>query len=102
MFEKDEFEKLDNQYFKIFQKTAFHIILMSKNTNHFWDIESKSLFYGQRAIVVHHKHKKEDNFHVQLRFHPRTIDEAQNLIIEHDLWHLNGRKQQNRTRKNAG
>lgn len=92
MFTKAEMKQIDRQYFVVQKETLFHICLKSKNTEHIWDIESRSVFWGKRSLVVHHKHKETDPFHVQPGFHPRTVMEAQELIKNHDTWYLNGRK----------
>ena len=91
MFTKAELNHLDCDYFFVMLRSACRIQLKSKNTGHIWDLESNTVFYGKRSIIVHHKHKDTDCFHVQRGIHPKTIAEAQNMIKSHDEWHLNGR-----------
>ncbi len=40
-------------------------------------------------VLVYHKHKEQDPFHEQVGFHPKTIEEAEKLIKEHDIWQIN-------------
>lgn len=89
MFSKEELKLVDKEYFHILNKTAFHVLVKSKNTLHIWDIESQSITPGKRSLVIHHKHKDEQPFHTQLNFHPKTLEEAQDLIKKHDEWQMN-------------
>lgn len=92
MFAKREMREIDRKYFKPILETAYHVQLKSKNTGHIWDIECRPTYGNYRSLVVYHKHKGTDPFHEQLGMHPKTISEAQELIKNHDKWHLNGRK----------
>ncbi len=89
MFSKEELESIDREYFQVINGTSFHIIIKSKNTSHIWDIESQCIIPGKRSLVIHHKHKEEQPFHIQLNFHPKTVEEAQDLIKHHDTWQMN-------------
>ena len=97
MFTRQEFKKLDGKYFDVLLRSAYYINLKSRNTGHTWSIYSKQLTVDRRELEISHKHKDNDEYHVQLRFHPRNIDEAQRMIKDHDRWHLNGRKPRNNT-----
>ncbi|MCR5604636.1 MAG: hypothetical protein K6G27_13180 [Lachnospiraceae bacterium] len=92
MFTKQEFKKLDRKYFDVVLKTTYYIDLKSRNTGHTWSIYCKQLTMDRRELVVRHKHRDKDEYHIQPRFHPRNIDEAQKMIKDHDRWHLNGRR----------
>lgn len=94
MYSSKDFLLVDHNYFEIILLTNNHIQLKSKNTGHYWDIECQNPFYNVCSLVVHHKHKINQEFHIQKQAHPRTILDAQRLIKEHDMWHLNGRKSQ--------
>ena len=43
---------------------------------------------NRRSLIVFHRHDSSGYFHVQSHYHPRTIEQAQNLIKEHDNFHL--------------
>ncbi len=90
MFEKKDFINVDRKYFKVINETAYHLTLKSKNTGHTWDIECRENPTG-RSLIVNHKHKDSDPFHEQPWFHPRSIEEAQELIKSHDAWQIEGR-----------
>lgn len=90
MFEKKDFINVDRKYFKVINETAYHLTLKSKNTGHTWDIECRENPTG-RSLIVNHKHKDSDPFHEQPWFHPRSIEEAQEMIKSHDAWQIEGR-----------
>ena len=92
MFTKEDFSDIDTVYFSVKSFTGYHIILKSKNTGHIWDIYYRP-FPGGHSLVIHHKHKEKDPFHQQPYFHPRTLEEAQDMIKKHDTWQLKGRKE---------
>ncbi len=92
MFTFADFNRVNRKYFKIQALTAFHIILKSRNTGHYWDLSSQEFMPGQSSIIIGHKHREDDRFHIQRKFHAQTVDEAQELIKKHDLWHLKVRK----------
>ncbi len=92
MFTKQELKKIDRKYFEILRKSAFYVDLKSKNTGHSWSIYSRQLDTKTRSLIIRHKHHDKDEYHEQLRYHPRTIEQAQSMIKAHDKWHLNGRK----------
>ena len=87
MFDRKDFNCIDREYFQVINETCYHITLKSKNTGHTWDITSTKNPYG-KSIVISHKHNDEDPFHVQPRVHPRSIQEAQDMIKAHDMWQL--------------
>lgn len=92
MFNRQDIQGIDKSYFTVISVTAYYIELKSKNTKHIWIIYSRMLFWGKRSLIVYHKHRESDPPHIQLKFHPRNICEAQILIKNHDEWQLNGRK----------
>ena len=100
MFTKDDFRKLDKTYFEVIRKTAYYLDLKSKNTGHSWSIYYYELDMSHYSLVVRHKHHDKDDYHMQLRCHPRTVKEAQDLIKQHDTWHLNGRKRRRAVKGN--
>ena len=88
MFTQEDIGQLNRVYFDIIQITGYHIVVRSRNSKHFWDIECVELFHGGRQIIIKHKHNDSDSFHVQKGCHPRNIREAQNLIKSHDGYFL--------------
>lgn len=91
MFKRDDFNELDKEYFDFLLKSAYYINLKSKNTGHIWSIYSKQINSIYRSLEIQHKHKDRDPFHVQLRWHPKSIKEAQDKIKSRDRWQLAGR-----------
>jgi hypothetical protein len=91
MFTQKDYAQIDTEYFEVKTKTQYHIVLKSKNTGHFWDIEYRGR-PGGRSLLINHKHKESQPFHPQNRYHPRSVADAQRLIREHDVWQMNGRK----------
>lgn len=91
MFSKKETAQIDRKYFDVIHVTGYHIIVRSKNTGHYWDIESVELFFGKKIISIMHKHNREDTYHIQKRFHPRSVEEAQEMIKKHDDFHIRER-----------
>ena len=91
MFRQNELQEIDQEYFEVKEASIYNIVLHSKSTGHIWNIQSRELFPGKRSIAIRHKHKRSDPYHEQALMHPKTITEAQELIMKHDAWHLNGR-----------
>ncbi len=87
MFEKKEFEYIDREYFQVINETCYHLILKSKNTGHTWDITCKDN-PGGRSLVILHKHKDDYPFHEQPTMLPRSIEDARDMIKEHDAWQI--------------
>ncbi len=90
MFTKRDFNQIDTDYFLVLERSVYHIVLKSKRTSHTWDIYYKP-FSGGYSLVVNHKHRDKDIFHVQPHFHPRSISAAQEMIKRHDAWHIKTR-----------
>ncbi len=91
MFTKKDDEQIDRVYFEVLNSTSSHITLMSRNTGHFWDIYYQTRPGGKYGLVISHKHKRTDTFHIQPRMHPRTVLQAQEMFKSHDAWQLQGR-----------
>ena len=91
MFDKKDWEQIDKDYFDVIEVSSYHITLKSRPTGHSWDITCR-YHPGGRSLIILHRHKDSDPFHEQIRFHPSTVTQAQDLIKEHDTWVLNGKK----------
>lgn len=89
MFTTKDFKQIDKEYFGVITKTGYHIILKSKNSGHTWDIYCQESGRG-RSLVISHKHNDFEPFHVQRKYHPKSVEEAQQMIMKHDKWHLKG------------
>lgn len=100
MFEAKDFKKIDMKYFEIVSKTSYHIIIRSKNTKHYWDIAYVAVTIDRPQIAIFHKHKAEDAFHRQKNFNPRSVEDAQALIKDHDIFHLKREKEKRIKRRN--
>ena len=92
MFTKEDFRKINKKHFIVVQKTAFYLDLKSRITGHTWSIYSSQIDHVHRSLVIRHKHHDNDEYHVQHRYHPKDVLEAQKMIIAHDEWHISGRK----------
>lgn len=92
MFSKQEFKNIDKNYFNVLCLSAYYVDIKSKNTGHSWSIYSQQLDYKHRTLVIRHKHRDQDPYHEQLRYHPKNLIDAQEMIKAHDKWHLAGRK----------
>lgn len=90
MYSKKDFDQIDYNYFYVKTLNAYNICLQSKNSIHYWNIQCQEI-KNRRSLIVLHRHENSGNFHVQLYYHPRTIEQAQDLIKEHDEFHLNVR-----------
>lgn len=91
MFTRKDFAQIDKDYFFVVTKTCYHIILRSRNTGHIWDIECRDNPNNTRSFVISHKHNEGEPFHQQPCFHPKSVTEAQGMILAHDNWHIGGR-----------
>lgn len=91
MFTRNEFNEIDRKYFQVINETCYHLTLKSTTTGHTWNIMSLGNSKGKN-LIISHKHNDMDPFHVQPCFHPKSVIDAQNMIKDHDIWHLNGRK----------
>ncbi len=66
MFDTKEFVNVDREYFEVINETCYHLTLKSCNTGHTWDIECRNNPNNTRSLVISHKHKDSDPFHIQL------------------------------------
>ncbi len=85
MFKKEDLECLDRRYFEVLEESGYHITIESNSTGHIWDISWRDTPRGT-ALVISHTHTASDPFHLQPRMHPKTVKEAQEMIIDHDQW----------------
>ena len=90
MFGKNDWDQIDNEYFKVIEASMYHITLKSNTTGHIWDIYCR-YYPGGRSIIVYHKHRDSDPFHKQKGYHPQTIAQAQDLIKDHDRYVMEGK-----------
>lgn len=91
MFDQNDFAQIDKEYFRALTETGYHIILKSKNTGHTWDIYCQERTRG-RSLVISHKHSDTEPFHIQRKYHPKTVTDAQKKIMKHDKWYLRGQE----------
>ena len=91
MFTQEDFSQINKDYFIIRITTPYNIHLISKNTKHHWVIQPQT-FNNCRILTVLHRHGQSGEFHIQPRFHPHSVDQAQELIKSHDKFQLNGRR----------
>lgn len=87
MYSKRDFDQIDHNYFNVKAMNGYNICLQSKNSKHYWTIQCQE-FKNKRSLIVFHRHYSSGYFHVQSHYHPRTVEQAQDLIKEHDNFHL--------------
>lgn len=91
MFDRNDFMQIDKEYFQVLAETGYHIMLESQNTGHIWDIYCQEHYRG-RSLVISHKHSDTEPFHIQRKYHLKTVMDAQKKIMKHDNWYLKGQE----------
>lgn len=86
MFTKTDVASIEKSYFNTIFAGCFVIVLQSKNTNHFWVLQSGSEY---SSVNILHKHNKKDIYHQHGRAKNLTI--AIKDIKKHDVFQLNNR-----------
>lgn len=99
MFTQKDFAEIDADYFTILALTGLNICLCSKNTRHLWTIHLKELWPNNKSLEIYHQHNKSDKPHTQPNFHPKNVIEAQLLIKDHDLYQIEERGKNYKTRE---
>ena len=89
MYTQQELDEIDKKYFSIILMNEYDVTLMSKNTNHVWQLHNVELPDGE-ITVVFHKHHVSDQYHTHSR--SRTLSRAIRDIKSHDQFQLNGRR----------
>jgi len=86
-FTKKDIERfLRGDYFEVYKAQEDEILVLSKNTEDFWDL---TIF--QDKIEFRHKHKLNHVYHRD-NWYAKNLEDARTRIIKHDLYVLNGRK----------
>ena len=62
MFSRADFNGLDSRYFRIDVKKDYYVIVMSRNTGHFWHLHCCG-DCGRESYMIFHKHKAEHPYH---------------------------------------
>lgn len=79
MFTRKDISQIDRDYFVVNATTLYNICMVSKNTNHSWIIQPRTI-NGHRSLIILHRHGTSGEYHTQPYFHPRSILQAQELI----------------------
>lgn len=86
-FTKKDIERfLQGDYFEVYKAQEDEILVLSKNTEDFWDL---TIF--QDKIEFRHKHKLNHVYHRD-NWYAKNLEDARTRIIKHDLYVLNDRK----------
>lgn len=87
MFDAKELESLDATYFTVLYKDPFDVTIRSKNTGHFWSLQSPDCPDNNVVIIFHSHHAEPYHMHGRTR----TLRQAVRSIRSHDRWQLMGR-----------
>lgn len=85
MFQKQEYACLDPKYFHIIVKGERDITIQSKNTGHYWYLQSTGAS-GSLAVLIYHKHRCSHPYHRHGQ--STSLAAAIRAIERHDRWKL--------------
>jgi len=86
MFNSHELSLFESSYFSNFSYSTGIIEIQSKNAGHCWRKLKKDM-PRSTMVVIYHKYKFRDNYHVQCHVH--TFNKALRLIRDNDSYILN-------------
>ena len=94
MFTMKELRSVDKSYFDVKAAYAHCIVIVSRNTGHWWYLYGTGL---GNEVKIQHKHHEADSWHQQkYAFHmPHTLKGALKSIKSHDEYQLKNRKPEN-------
>lgn len=90
MFSRNDFKCLDPEYFDIIAADDYDVIVISRNTGHYWHLHDPGS-PEPGTVIIFHKHKAPHPYHFHGRSH--SLRQAVREIRKHDLWQMDGRKQ---------
>lgn len=85
MFQKRDYTCLDPKYFHMIVKGKREITIQSKNTGHYWYLQSTGR-PGKLAVLIYHKHRYSYPYHRHGQ--SGTLPKAVRSIIHHDRYQL--------------
>ena len=85
MLTADDLSAINPDYFQIIDSNRARIVIMSRNTGHYWCLLER-LSNGCRSFQIQHRHGNSGPYHVQ-RNRP-SIEDCCDYIIDHDFFHL--------------
>ncbi len=85
MFDTNDYDQLDRDYFIVICIDAYDVTLRSRNTGHYWYLHLTESQVGSK-VIVYHKHEWKKPYHFQKRV--TTIRQAVRLIKDHDKWQI--------------
>lgn len=85
MIDELDIKKIDIHYFEIITITLYYVVIISKNTGHYWHL-LEQIANGHRTFMIRHKHHKSDPYHVQTN--RSTIASCCEYIRSHDDYHI--------------
>lgn len=88
MFNAEELNSLDRNYFEIIRADEVDVTLISKNTRHIWLIHNAGYPY-EGSSVIFHAHSPALPYHQHA--YANTLRQAVRSIRRHDSWQLQGR-----------
>ena len=89
MFSRADLNSLDSRYFRIDVMNDYDVIVMSRNTGHFWQVHCYGND-GSGECVIFHKHEALHPYHKHGM--ATSLRGAIRQIKGHDVFQLKGRK----------
>ncbi len=86
MFTKKEIAQLTDPYFYVIRITENFYEVQSRNTGHCWLIMKTPQGSPKKPVVLYHKHRISDYYHVQRELY--TVSQALSTLKNHDSYVL--------------
>lgn len=85
MINELDIQEIDERYFWIVTIEAYYVVIVSKNTGHYWQL-LEQIANEHRTFMIRHKHNKPDPYHVQTN--RSTLADCCKYIQSHDNYHM--------------
>ena len=91
MFDIEDLKYIDSKYFCIIAVDDYEVIIMSRNTGHYWYLHNPE-YPEEGTVIIFHKHKFSHPYHQHGR--ANTLRQAVRGIKRHDKWQMSGRRKE--------
>ena len=91
MFDIEDLKYIDSKYFCIIVVDDYEVIIMSRNTGHYWYLHNPE-YPEEGTVIIFHKHKFSHPYHQHGR--ANTLRQAVRGIKRHDKWQMSGRRKE--------
>ena len=98
MLTADDLSAINPDYFQIIDSNRARIVIMSRNTGHYWCLLER-LSNGCRSFQIQHRHRETAPYHLQA-YRP-SIEACCAYIVQHDAFHLEREKAKQERRRRA-